>query len=223
MAKAATLGTPGPQPKTFKTWCLSVGRKGCRKFRVRVEGQKEPSMVAFSTGAASARTIEKMGAVWCEALDDDGSIIRIWQFKERDEVEEQPGYIKEADDTNEERLLKTLAHLVADAYRAGNKQLVEVIQIQGNAFSEERKQLTTLRLMNDKLLASLARKTGRLRVATDEEGEGQEEEEDNTFLQDLLQPVLANMTQKAARKAGAEVAAQVLGEEPKTPNGAAKE
>lgn len=220
MAKPGTLKTAGPAPKTLKAWCLAVARKGCRKFRVHVRGQKEPSMVAYSTAAASARTIEKMEATSCEALDDDGSILRIWQFQEKEDPEEV-GYLKDPDDTEDERILKTFAHLIADAYRAGNKQLVEVIQIQGSTFSEERKQLTALRILNDKLLGSLARKA-RIRVATEE---GEEEEGDgaeDNVLSELLQPMLQTLVQKAAKKAGAD-AAEVLGKEPKTSNGAKEE
>jgi hypothetical protein len=220
MAKPGTPVSHGPAPKTFKAWCVSVGRKGCRKFRVRVEGEKEPKMVAYSTGAASSRTIEKMEPVWCEALDDDGAIIRVWQFKERDETEDAPGYLKDDSDTEDERVLKTFAHLIADAYKQGNRQLVEVIQIQGNVQNEERKQLSALRLLNDKLLTSLARKT-RVRVATEPEGEGEGEGEgeEDTFMQDMLAPVLQNLVAKAVRKAGGEVA-QAIGDDKTKANGA---
>ena len=214
MAKPGTPASHGPAPRTFKSWCVSVGRKGCRKFRVKVEGQREPSIVAFSTGAGSARTIEKMGALSVEALDDDGAILRIWQFKEVEALEpEAPGYLKEEGDTEDERLLKTFAHLLADAHRTAVRELREVVNIQASSFSEERKQLTALRMLNDKLLATLARRT-RFRVATtgpEDVGEGEEDgseaDEKDDFMADLLRPMLQQMVAKAARKAvGAEAA-----------------
>ena len=191
---------------------------------MHVEGKKEPVIVAFSSGAGSARTIEKLYPQSVEALDEEGSIIRVWEFKERDNFDPEPGYTKEEGDTEDERLLKTFAHLIADAHRMANKQLVEVVSIQSKSFEEERRQLSALRMLNDKLLSSLARRS-RIRVATTPEEIDAEEAEDaadekEDFLAELLQPLLKNVIGKAARKAGADVAQAVSPDEPPKANGA---
>ena len=89
-------------------------------------------------------------------------------------------------------------------------------------FAEERRILTGLRGVNERLMASLEKlKRSRVRVAvpgevpSEEDMAGDEGEPEDTFLQELLRPMLMKMAKK--------MATSEEGEETPAPNGTSKE
>lgn len=190
----STHGGRGPQPKTFDRWVASTSKRGAKRYRVHL-GDGTSKLVAHKNAPDTARRIEAMAAARVEALDDENAELGEWTFAEGEHLEEEPepGYLKNDDDGPEERLLKTFAHLLADAHRLSSRQLVEVVGIQAKHFAEERKNMLSLQLTSERLMAKRFRGTPRLRVAADGEEveEGQEGgEEGDTFLHDLLGPLV---------------------------------
>jgi len=217
----------GPEPQTLLKWTLAVAKDGARRFRVFIPGEKEPKMVGLRNCKVTSTAIEAMRPTHVEALGDEGEILRVWQFTEREASSEElaNGFVKDGDDSADERLLKTFAHLLHDAYRVSTKQLVEVVSIQANHFAEERKAHYSLRTMNERLMQSLAKKVARIRIANGEtEGDGGEEEETaetpDTFMQDFVGPLIQKYVQT---KVGKEVSAAAAGEDAAPAANGAKE
>lgn len=214
MAKPGNMPR-GPAPQSFGAWVRACARKGCRRFRVQTDS-KEPKVVALKNANVTARLIETLEPLSVEALDDEGAILRVWEFADSSEPA-SPGYVKDDGDTEDERVLKTFAHLLADAHKEASKQLVQVVTIQSAHFAEERRSLMGLRTMNERLMAALSKKTARIRIAppsADGEEPLVEEETDDSFLQELLRPMLMKMAKTMASEETATAAPQ---------NGAAKE
>jgi hypothetical protein len=190
----STHGGRGPQPQTFERWVLAAARRGAKRFRVHLADGSQ-KLVAHKSAVDSAKRMTAMAPVKAEAIDDKDAEIGEWTFPEVEgEEPEVPGYLKEEDDTEPERLLKTFAHLLADAHRLSSKQLVEVVSIQSKHFSEERRNLLSQQLANERLMAKRLRLPARLRIA-EGEGEGEEETEpeeteNDNFLTELLTPLI---------------------------------
>jgi hypothetical protein len=213
-------GGRGPAPATFERWVSSASKRGAKRFRVHL-GDSTTKLVAHKNAPDSARRMTAMSPLRVEALDEKEAELGEWVFPEAadDTVEEPaPGYLKEAGDTEDERLLKTFAHLLADAHRLASRQLVEVVSIQSKHFAEERKNYAALNLAHERLVQKRLRGVGfpRVRVAEGEEDEGDEAAEggEDTFLRDLLAPYLQR---EITRHMGGESAAA------NGANGAAKE
>jgi hypothetical protein len=209
----ADHGGRGPAPKTFGRWVAAVAKRGAKRFRVVLE-DGHTKLVAHKNAPDTAKRIEAMSAVSVEAIDDGEAELGAWAFPvEEGELEPEPGYVKTDDDSEDERLLKTFAHLLADAHRYSSKQLVEVVSVQSRNFAEERKNLLMLQQLQERLLAKRLKLPPRLRVS---EGEGEdepeaEEPEDDTFLRDLLMPMAQRMAAKAIADVAGEGAAAVNG------------
>jgi hypothetical protein len=212
----STHGGRGPQPATFERWVAAAAKRGAKRFRVHL-GDGGEKLVAHKNAPDSTKRMLAMTPLRVEAIDDKDAELGEWSFPEVELEDQVPGYLKEEGDTEDERVLKTFAHLLADAHRIASRQLVEVVATQSRYFAEERKNLLQLQLTSERLLAKRLRGMPRLRVAgegdeTEPDGEG--EGENDTFLQELLAPLVQRM---AAR-----MGAQMSGEAP-VPNGAAKE
>lgn len=203
----STHGGRGPAPSTFDRWVLSVSKRGAVRFRAEL-ADRSIKLVAHKNAPDSARRMLAMAPMRVEAIDDKDAELGEWTFPQASDEPQEPGYIKDEEDSEPERLLKTFAHLLADAHRLSSRQLVEVVQIQSNHFAEERKNLLALQLANERLLAKRLKLPPRMRVLgegeTEEpEGEG-EPDEDDSFLTDLLKPMLHRMAGKmVADAAGA--------------------
>lgn len=186
----------GQEPKTLLKWVRATAKDGARRFRCSIAGQKEPKVVAFRNAVFTSKTIEGMGPTECEALDDDGSVLRVWQFAESSEpaADELPGYTVAEGDGENERLLKVFGHLLSDAYKTASKQLVEVVGIQAQHFADERKNLVAMRVLNERLMQQMAKKVARIRIADSGAAEGEDIEDvaatgDDNFLQDFVGPL----------------------------------
>jgi hypothetical protein len=185
---------PGPEPRTLESWVKRIGRdhKGPKRLQLTCEDGKE-RVVKFTTAPKTIAIIQALHASRIEAIDAEGTILAQWDSPDPDTTPPEPaGYLKEPSDSDDERLLKTFAHLVADAHKAGNARLVEVIRIQAEAFGQDRKDLMTLRVQNEKLLGALARKGGpRVRIATEgEDGETEGASSDDAWLGEFLGPLV---------------------------------
>jgi hypothetical protein len=205
---------PGPRPQTLETWLRRMVRQDAAKLRCILEDDTEKLVKVELKGqrpriAALMRTIASFAASKLEALDEAGNVLDVWELEGDKDA---PGYLKEESDTGDERLLKTFAHLLSDAYKHAQKQLVEVVSIQSQSFAEERKHLAVAVQTSDRIMR-------RVRVAGASDITDKEPAEDN-FLASLLGPLLQNEMRKAA--GGAALEHETEGSEAK-PNGAAKE
>lgn len=197
---------PGPRPTTLERWLRRVVKAGAVRIRCVMSGA-DPQLVKVDTKGAKPRvasmqrTIEALGddVERLEGLDASNEILDTWQLTDPETAVELPGYLKDAEDTKEERLLKTFAHLLADAYKHGMKQLVETVSLQSQSFAEERRHLSGALSASDRLLSRMSR---RVRVATEDDDEGPSKgEDDNQFLMQLLAPALQRMMHQEARAA----------------------
>ena len=195
----ATHGARGPKPKSFSGWVYSAAKRGAKRFRVHLADGSE-KLVAHKNAPDTARRIEPMTPTRVEALDDKDAELGQWTFpvEGSDEPDEEPGYTLSDDDSEQERMLKTFAHLLADAHKLSSRQLVEVVSIQSKHFAEERKNLLSLQLASERLFAKRLRLPPRLRVGDpSEDGEAGEEgggeTEGDSWLQEMLAPYLQRM------------------------------
>jgi hypothetical protein len=203
---------PGPRPKTLESWLRRMVREDAVTIRCILEDDSEKKIKVELKGqrprvADLMRTIASFSCAKLEALSAQGEVLAVWECEASDP--DAPGYTKDPSDTTEERMLKTFAHLLADAYKHAQKQLVEVVSIQSASFAEERKHLSTAVQASDRLVR-------RVRVASASDIEGNGESKDDNFLATLLGPMLQGMIRK-------EVAGGGVVEEPEETNGAAKE
>ena len=205
---------PGPRAQSFIKWLRSVNKGGaCKKLRVFCDdGEK---MVVCKTAPATVKLVEGMNPSSVEALDGDGTLLGEWSFADPNEEakDEEHGYDLKEGDNDQVRMMKTFAHLIADAHKVAVQRVVDVVKIQSEHFSEERKSMVSLRMQVERqsaLLQKLQAKALRLRVATDEN-----EDEDENFLQDLIAPIIAkNLAAQAQAAAG--------GDDETPPNGKGK-
>jgi hypothetical protein len=132
----------------------------------------------FSTGkirlADCERDIERFQAVRLEARDKDGNVLGVYDIPRADPQpdakaadtapkEGPPGYAYDAADTREERLLKTFAHLLADAHSKANAQLVTTVGlISQSAATQAASQQAAMDHM-EKAIRSLERQNARFR------------------------------------------------------------
>jgi hypothetical protein len=197
----ATLGRNG-KPRNFVAWLRGRGPQlASLKVTVRADdSEKTVSLHKGGKGAQScaftAKTVLALEPSKAEALDAEGSILGIFEFPdpEGDELE-APGYTHDPEDTNEERLLKTFAHLLADAHRTAINATASVVKIQAEHFAEERKGLQSSLYTLERMMQRSIR-GNRVRVASASDVEDDEPEDDSAF-QGMLQQVLQGMAKKA--------------------------
>ncbi len=199
----------GPRPQSLESWLRRQCKQGAARFRCTTDEGAKLVRVA-QKGKRGPDTVSALRAVTAldpgrvEALSDEGEVLDVFDVPDPDEGTELPGYTKEDDDTKEERLLKTFAHLLADAHKVSARQLVEVVSLQSHGFQEERRHMHGALAATDRLLRRMS--NPRVRVSTEpgEEGEGEGEGGDN-FMATILGPLLQRMVrQEIAGGAGGE-------------------
>lgn len=202
---------PGPRPQSVERWLRRVIKDGAVKVRCATdEGDKTLKVESKNSKPRVLhllRTLEALAPTKLEALNADGDVLDVWEVPEEDVA--VPGYTKEDDDTKDERMLKTFAHLLADAHRQATKQLVEVVSIQSSAFGEERKHTSIAMAATERIVRRLQNGASRIRVATEEGEEGGDE----NFMAQLLGPLLQNAVRE-------EVSRNVPAAAPAAANGA---
>jgi hypothetical protein len=202
------MTAPGPRPKNLESWLRRMVKVHAEKIRCVLEDGSDRMVKVDTKGqqprvASLQRAIEALEPAQLQALNADGDVLDVWNIVDPDELAERAVYAKDDTDTKEERMLKTFALLLAEAHRAANKQLVEVVGIQSASFAEERRHLSGALQASDRLLSKM-NKT-RVRVATDDAEEP--DEGDSSFLQSLIGPMLQRMMRDEATKAAAAPAA----------------
>src|SRR5271170_431997 len=149
---AAWRGMRGPSPESFLGWLRGLRKKSggaIRKLRVFTEDGEKLIALQGKGLESTVKLVEELGATKVEAIDGEGAMLGQWEFVDKAAPDEdEPGFKKDPADTEEERLLKTFAHLLADAHKQSTRQLVEVVGIQSRHFQEERRNLLTLRMQN---------------------------------------------------------------------------
>lgn len=180
----------GPRPKTFARWLRAV--KPAKLIVETDDGDQVVKVPLSRVGTPRwkeiVETVASLGATKARAVDDKDAILGVWEFAEVSSA--APGYTKDVRDTEDERLLKTFAHLLADAHRQSGERLCKVVELQGQHFAEERKAASSAMLSMDRAMQRLARQTARYRIASgDDDGEGGSEQDDS-FLKDLVAPMV---------------------------------
>lgn len=208
------MGRRGPRPQTFAKWLRSL-----HAAKLSCETDDGEKIVKVPTNRAGAQriadavdTVGKLHPSRCSALAEDGDVLGVWEFEEP-RAEPAPGYTKDDKDTEEERLLKTFAHLLADAHKEASKAFVDAMRQMAQSFGDERKASASAMMAMDRTMQRLQRTTARFRIATPE-GDDEPDEEPDTFLKDMLGPIVQRMVRD-----------QVSGEAPQQgppPNGKGK-
>lgn len=164
--------TRGPQPTNFYSWVRRrIVREEAALFVLTIDGKERKVRVARSgKGIASVRplvrTIEQLRPELVEAHNADGEVLGVWEMPENVEPEE-PGYAPEPSDTENQRDLKVVAHLIADAYKHSIEGMERVIRIQSDTFTNERKHINAATASIERIIGKLARTKFRVESAAD--------------------------------------------------------
>jgi hypothetical protein len=159
----------GPQPQNFYSWVRRrVVREDAARFLLTIDGKERIVPVHRGKGGVASvrpmvRTIEQLKPELVEAHNKAGEVLGVWEMPENAEPE-PPGYAPEAGDSEPQRDLKVVAHLIADAYKTALGGLENVIRIQNETFANERKGMGATVQGIERLLGKLQR--ARIRVAT---------------------------------------------------------
>lgn len=209
---------PGSLTKSFARW---VRAQQAATFRVETaEGERTvkgpgPKIPATSGARAqeSGRHQALVATLWSlqpekiEALDEAGNILGICPSEllqpPEDETtdapdEQEPGHTIHDEDNREERIIKTVAHLISDAWQKATGELTSVIKMQGQYFAEERKHMNGIVMSMDRTLQRVQKigSSTRVRVALQQdeadggteagEPEGAEDDSMNDMLKQAL-------------------------------------
>jgi len=147
--------------------------------------------------AELVNTVIACGAVKVEALSREKETVGVWQFPGDAEAgtgngEATLGYSIGADDTESERLLKTIAHLLADAHKHSADKLCSVLTLQTQHFADERRNMASTFASMDRAMQRMARGAAgmRIRVESPEEENDEEETKTDGFVEDLVKTML---------------------------------
>jgi hypothetical protein len=136
-----------------------------------VEVQRKGTKVALQK---TAGLVEDLKPSRFEIHDEAGNVIAVWDAEKA--AEKPAGYEKDDDDTSDERLLKTFAHLIADAYRDSKQGMLEIVQTQGEVFKADREATTRSLQAMEHALRRLMSQAQRQRSGV--EPDASEEEDD---------------------------------------------
>jgi hypothetical protein len=202
-------GKRGPHPKTLRTWLRSLNPS-----TLTCETADEDKSVRVPrTGKGVGRwgelvdTLQSIGATRIEAVGDEGEVLGVWT--EPAAIDAPAGFAKDAADTEDERLLKSFAHMLSDAHKTALGALERVVDIQAKNFAEERKAFASTMQSMDRAMQRMARSTARYRIASGgEANEGGEDEGEtqNAFVQELIESFVKGKARAAAADAGDEAA-----------------
>lgn len=211
-------GSRGPKPKNFHTWVKSRINAGAVAFKVATEEDDRVVKVDPKGGHFKYRqvtaTVLDLSPERVEAIGKDEDLLGVWMFEPEPEPADTSGHAHSPEDSENERMLKTFAHLLSDAYKTSLDGIQKVVQTQSQYFTEERKHMANA-LQTERLrLARLAKVTGRVRVsaASDLEDDEDETEASNEMFAQMMMPMFQKMMQERMGEAMGQAA-----------NGAAKE
>jgi hypothetical protein len=216
------MSRPGPAVRTLKKWVTNTIRDGAQRFRcftddgerivkVAMRGSRGPNVVV------ALRAVEAVRPTRVEALLEEDNILDVFEVPS-DELPVAAAssgdvYARDEGDTKEERLLKTVAVLLAEAHRVAAKQLVEVVQIQSAAAAEQGRHYAAALQASERLLRRAGPTRVRIADGGDDGGPVEAEEPKDDFMSSMLQTVLQGMVRR-------EVAGVVDDDKPAAGNGA---
>jgi hypothetical protein len=185
--------------KTFISWLRSNVPE---RLKVETDGGDEHivEVTRAKTGSPKWRdtmaSIESLSPVRVYAINGKGAILGVWNFAPPPSAD-APGYAPTASDSPESTMLKTFAHLLADAYKAQRDGFVQVIEAMTKQAGEDRKSFASTLTTMDRTMQRLARvryRVGSAGDAGDEEGAAEPEQKDAML--DVMGPII----QEAMRK-----------------------
>lgn len=182
------------KPRSFALWLRKL--KGASMLVVQTPaGEKkvplDPQRGGSRVFAYAARTVIGLQGTSVEALDAEGNTLGVFEIPDPDgdaDIEgELPGYTPDPGDSDEVALLKTFAHLLSDAHKQANKQLVDTVGLITGHFTEDRANARKTIEAQERAMSRLARGS-RVRVATGDE----EEDPDGEVMDGIFKDFLRN-------------------------------
>jgi hypothetical protein len=157
------------KPSNFYSWVRRrVMQEGATLFRCDIDGKDRVVRVKNKGQAVrpSVTTILALKPTKVEACNDEGEILGVWEFPENElEPTRDEPYAPAAGDTDDERALKLVARLLAEAHKSAIGALERVVQIQSDTFKSERHNMSNAVAGMERLLGKIG-KTLRVRVAS---------------------------------------------------------
>lgn len=157
------------KPSNFYSWLRRrVMGDGATVFRCDIDGKDRVVRVKNKGQAVrpSVATILALKPQKVEACNDEGEILGVWEFPENEgEPTREDVYQPAAGDTDDERALKLVAKLLAEAHKSAIGALERVVQIQSDTFKSERHNMSNAVAGMERLLGKIG-KTLRVRVAS---------------------------------------------------------
>lgn len=184
----------GPQPQNFYSWVRRrVVKEDACIFRLDVDGKERVVRIHSKSVRPAVRTIEQLKPLLVEACNKDGEVLGVWEFPENVEPD-PPGYLPEPGDTEPQKDLKVVAHLIADAYKTALAGLENVIRIQNETFANERKGMGATVQGIERLIGKLQKTRVRIATAADAAAAAGAAEEENPdeWLRDFVGTVIAH-------------------------------
>jgi hypothetical protein len=214
----------GTRTKSFPRWLRAAAPVAVRvetvdgeEKTIRVKPAKEGGSIRWNV---LVETIESLHPSRVEALAEEGESLGQWEFPPDDgpqTMQPAAGYAYDAGDTEKERELKTIAHLISDAYKTSIEALVKVTSLQSQHFTEERRHMASAMSTQERILSRIAKEKGqRVRVTSaseivDDEEETEEASVPDDFMQTMGPIVMQAMQRYMANQSGGTPTAQANG------------
>lgn len=186
------MGKRGPRAKTFLSWLRSSAPA---RLKVETDEGEEHVVEVTTNKVGSPRwrdteaSVASLSPKRVHAMNDKGSILGVWNFAEAPAASaDAPGYAPTASDSPESTMLKTFAHLLADAYKDQKNGFVAVIESMTKQASEDRKAFASTLTTMDRTMQRLAR--ARYRVADAGDAADENEPADDGGLAAVLGPII---------------------------------
>jgi hypothetical protein len=206
------MGKRGPKARTLRAWLKGLD-KPVRIVVTDGEGD-EHTVKVVRDRAGQGRwsdmmaTIETLSAVTLKAYDAADQVLGSWDVPEEGTTSAPaPGYAREAGDSDAERMMKTFAHLLADAHKSALEGLRNVVNTQSQHFAEERKAFANTMVAMERLVSKTSRMATRLRtLGLDENDGGEKEEKEDELLgmvKEVALPLIKGMVQREVGANGA--------------------
>lgn len=174
-----------------------------KAFTIKLETDDGPRVVEVQRKGTkvwlqkTASLVEDLKPTRFEICDEAGNTIAVWDAEKADKV--PVGYDKESDDTADERLLKTLAHLVADAYRDSKQGMLEVVQLQSEVFKADREAMSRSLTSMEHALRRLLSQAQRVRSGVDTT-DGEDDADGDDFIGKMFEGYMKRQATQAAGK-----------------------
>jgi hypothetical protein len=225
--------------KSFPKWVRAVDPVALRVEYETHEGDPQERVVKIrhNKGGHPRHTeaiaaVESFRPLKCEALDENGDTLGVWDWPENYDageptvaiVEGPPGHTLSGEDSEQERLLKVFAHILADAHKASAEahrvaldKVAGVVEMQARHFADERKAMASQLLTYDRAFTRMQRDASRptgVRVAVGDPGLEAEEPEEidaDNGTNEVVNTMIATVGTKVAEKFAEKLAAHATG------------